>query len=78
MSELRAKAADPDSDRISDEGRASAGKPTHEITGWRIQTSQSIAPLARNMPIATRIATRYGMIRTPIWNPSLAPSMKLS
>jgi len=78
ISELMANAADPDSDRIRDEGSASAGKPAHETTGVSIQTSQSMAPLARNIPIATRMATRYGMMRTPISNPSFAPSMKLS
>src|SRR5688572_13005014 len=38
----------------------------------------SIAPDARNIAIANRIATRYGMIVTATPKPSLAPSMKTS
>ena len=78
ISELIANAAEPESERISDEGSASGGNPVQPITGRMAQTRKSMAPLARNMPMATRMATRYGMMRTPIVNPSLAPSIKLS
>ncbi len=36
------------------------------------------APLARSRPMASSIATRYGMMPTAIWKPSFAPSMKTS
>lgn len=39
---------------------------------------KSIAPEARNTPIPTKMATRYGMIVTAVLNPSLAPSMNVS
>ena len=39
---------------------------------------KSIAPDARKIPIATKTATRKGMIFTAILKPSFAPSMKAS
>ena len=36
--------------------------------------NNSIAPEALNIPMATRIAMRYGIIRTAISKPSFAPS----
>ena len=41
-------------------------------------TSRSIAPLARNIPTATSIAIRYGIIPTAVLNPSFAPSINAS
>ena len=38
----------------------------------------SIAPDARNTPMATSMAMRYGMMRTAVANPSFAPSMNAS
>ena len=40
--------------------------------------STSIAPEARNTPMATSMAMRYGMMRTAVEKPSFAPSMKAS
>lgn len=38
----------------------------------------SIHPLARNIPTATSIAMRYGIMLIAVLNPSFAPSMKVS
>ena len=42
------------------------------------RSARSIAPEPRNMPIATRMPTRNGMILTATSKPSFAPSMKTS
>ena len=55
-------------------GRISGGKPISAEHRVERLIRNSIAPLARNIAIANRIATRYGMIRTATRKPSLAPS----
>ena len=59
-------------------GSVSGGIPIRLVTGARTAISSSMAPLARKMPIATSIATRYGMIRIATLKPSLAPSTNTS
>ena len=52
------KAPDPDNGLKMAIGKASAGKPTKLVkvpNGWN---NNVIAPLARNMPTATRMATK--------------------
>ena len=68
----------PDNGRISAKGRFSGGNPIRVKTGERKLSNKSRAPEARNMPIATSIATRYGIILTEIVKPSFAPSTKVS
>ena len=68
----------PLSGRVIAMGRISGGMAKGERIGRNPVMRKSIAPLARNIPIANRIATRYGMIRTATEKPSLAPSTKLS
>ena len=72
------KAPLPDSGRTSAMGRTSPGMPIRRVTGLRMDISNSIAPEARNMRMATRMATRNGMMRTAMSNPCLAPSVTAS
>ena len=67
-------APEPDSGRSIAIGRASAGIPINAVAGAIQPMSRSRLPDARNIPTATRIATRYGIIRMATWNPSRAPS----
>jgi hypothetical protein len=68
----------PVSDRRMASGTSSAGKPVDVTSGRRATISKSMAPEPRNIPMATRIPTRKGMIFTATSNPSFAPSMKTS
>ena len=63
VSAMIAYAPDPDSGRKIAMGTASAGKPTRLSTGCSPAINTSNRPEARNMPAATMIATRKGMIR---------------
>ena len=68
----------PESVRRMASGTRSAGNPVAVVNGRSALVSMSIAPEARNIPMATRIPTRKGMMRTATWKPSFAPSMKTS
>jgi hypothetical protein len=68
----------PVSERRIASGTSSAGKPVAVARGRNAEVTSSIAPEPRNMPMATRIPTRKGMIFTPTSNPSFAPSMNTS
>src|SRR5438034_9866665 len=65
---------EPDNGLKIPTGRASAGIPILPVRGPANRTSKSSPPDARNIPTMTRMATRFGMIRTATLNPSLAPS----
>ena len=69
---------EPDSGRSRATGRTSAGRPIASVSGESARTARSSAPEARSIEMATRIATRNGMMRTAVSKPSLAPSTKLS
>jgi hypothetical protein len=73
MSATIAAEPEPVSGRRMAMGITSAGTPMSVVMGPRMVTKASMAPLARNIAIANRIATRYGMIRTATSNPSFAP-----
>ena len=73
MSASTASDPPPLSGRVIAIGRISGGMPMGPRTGRRPLIIHSIAPDARNIPIAKRIATRYGMMRTATLNPSFAP-----
>ena len=68
----------PVSERRIASGTSSGGKPVGATSGRRPASRRSMAPEPRNMPIATRIPTRNGMMRTATSNPSFAPSMNTS
>jgi len=59
-------------------GSKSAGNPTRFSTGASHCATIWMPPAARNIPTATRIATRYGIIRIATLKPSLAPSTNSS
>ena len=59
-------------------GNSSGGKCTAFITGVSQCVSMSMPPEPRNIPMATRIATRFGMMRMMTWKPSFAPSTNSS
>ena len=63
VSAMIAYAPDPESGRRIAIGTASAGKPTRLNTGCSPAINTSSRPEARNMPAATMMATRKGMIR---------------
>ena len=65
---------EPDRGRSNAIGRTSAGMPKRAVTGPAAATTASMPPAARNMPTATRIATRYGMMRRATSKPCFAPS----
>ena len=67
--------APPEKDLMMACGRISDGHPIKLVTGSKIAHSQSIAPDARNIPIAHSIAVRYGIIITAVEKPSFAPSV---
>src|SRR5437016_10838989 len=54
------------------------GKWTRLRAGFSRFVSKSIPPEPRNMPMATSMATRYGMMRTAKLKPSFAPSTNSS
>ena len=64
----------PDNGLIIARGTFSGGKPIAFKKGDIREINSSIAPEALNIPMATRIAMRYGIIRTAISKPSFAPS----
>jgi len=59
-------------------GSASGGSPSGSVNGPMADVRYPSAPLARNMLTETRIATRYGMMRSATLNDSFAPEMKTS
>jgi hypothetical protein len=63
---------------VGSDGMNSVGSPNAVSALPRPLTIRSSVPDARNTPIATRIAMRYGMIRMATLKPSFAPSMKAS
>ena len=63
----------PEKERMIAIGSTSLGRSIRFVSGAKISQSQSIAPEARNIPIAQSIAVRYGMIITAVENPSFAP-----
>lgn len=72
------EAPPPDRGLIIAIGRTSPGIPINFVTGENIEVTKSIAPEALNMPMATSMATKKGIILTAVSKPSLAPSAKAS
>ena len=68
----------PLSGSTSTSGSRSGGKPSGVRMGASRLLSASMPPAPRNMPMATRIATREGMMRSETWKPSFAPSTNSS
>ena len=78
ISEKTPTAALPDSERTKASGKMSAGILILFRTPEKIPATDSIAPDARNIAIATIIATKDGIIFLLTFIPSLAPSIKAS